>query len=621
MRPQAARIAAPHRGRGLRVRVPALDVQDLRLRYREEGVAQPLVLAAHLQHLSLKQLDTAGTGPAALALQATSGDGSIQADAKLALSPARVTGRVRATRLDVEPFQPLLARIAAVRLRAGQLSATTRVEYRAASSPAIRLDGRAQLTALRVDEARGSGLVLAWKQAQANDIVFTSQPARLTVGNVQIEAPQGTLEITRDRKLNLALLLRRRPATPPGSPASGRARAGTPLEVRVDRLHLADGVLHFADRSLVLPFERDIEGLEATLVNLSSRPGERAQLEAGGRIAPYGEAKASGAVALAAPLQFTDVRAQFENVKVPPLSPYTITFAGRAVAAGTLWLDVRYRIVNGQLDGDNDLSIQDLQLGERVQARKPVDLPLDLAVALLTDEQGRFRLRVPVRGDLRNPHFDYASVIGNAITETLGRVVTAPFRFVGRLFGGGERMQVIAFPAGSAQLTPPEQDKLNRVARMLKKRPRVALAVQAGIAPQADAQALREELVSRAVARRSGLAVGEDETPGPVPFSREQTRRAIVQLAEERLGGGAVGTPGGPGSATDAYYETLFRRLVEAQPLPPLAELGRRRNQSVVSYLEQQGVTAARLAPEDPRQVQATEDEVETQLRLRAGGG
>jgi hypothetical protein len=622
-----AEAQAPQRGRasrnaGLRIRVPAIDVQDVGLRYRETAGAEPLVLAARIQRLSLRQLDTASRKPATFALQARAGDGTLQADGKVEASAPVLSSTLKLTGVALEPLQPLLARIAAVRLRSGQLSATAQLDYRGGGSPTFRLDGNAQLAGLRVDEARGGDVVLAWKQAQAQDISFTSRPARLSVGNVEIDAPRGKLEITRDRKLNFALLLNRPQAA--AQPATGTAsarRKAAPLAVRVDRLHLADGVLHFADRSLVLPFERDIESLEATLVNLASSPGERTQIEAGGRIAPYGEAKANGAVTLAAPLQFTDIRAQFSDVKVPPLSPYTITFAGRAVAAGTLWLDIRYRIVNGQLEGTNNISIQDLQLGERVQARKPIDLPLDLAVALLTDDQGRFRVSVPVRGNLRNPHFDYASVIGNAITDTLGRVVAAPFHFVGQLFGGGERLQAIAFPVGSAQLAPPEQDKLNTVARMLKERPRVALAVRAGIAPGADAQAMREEIVAREIARRSGIELRDDEDPGPVPFSSDRTRRAIAQLASERLGGAALGTSAGPGAASNAYYESLYRRLVQAQPLPALDELGRRRNQSVVDYLAKNGVPAQRIAPEDPRQVQATQDEVETQLRLRAGGG
>src|SRR5690606_18541460 len=105
-----------------------------------------------------------------------------------------------------------------------------------------------------------------------------------------------------------------------------------------------------------------------------------------GRVQPYGAARASGSIQLAAPREFTDIRAEFNNVPLPKLSPYTITFAGRAVAEGTLWLDLEYRIVDGNLVGQNGITMQDLRLGERVQAPRALDLPLELAAALLTDE-------------------------------------------------------------------------------------------------------------------------------------------------------------------------------------------------------------------------------------------
>ena len=65
---------------------------------------------------------------------------------------------------------------------------------------------------------------------------------------------------------------------------------------------------------------------------------------------------------------------------MPPLSPYAATFAGRKIASGRLWLDLRYKIVKSELAGENKIVMQDFTLGERVEFPDALDLPVDLAV-------------------------------------------------------------------------------------------------------------------------------------------------------------------------------------------------------------------------------------------------
>ena len=78
----------------------------------------------------------------------------------------------------------------------------------------------------------------------------------------------------------------------------------------------------------------------------------------------------------------------------------------------------------------------------------------------------------------------------------------------------------------------------------------------------------------------------------------------------------------GRGGETDAYYEDLYRRLLEKQTLPATPrELAQQRNEQIVEYLSRSGVAPRRITAGDPEQVEATEDAVETELRLKAGGG
>ena len=101
---------------------------------------------------------------------------------------------------------------------------------------------------------------------------------------------------------------------------------------------------------------------------------------------------------------------------------------------------------------------------------------LDLAIAVLEDSNGVIDLDLPITGSLDDPQFSYGRLIWKAITNVLTRVVTAPFRALGSLLGrDADKAGEIQFDPGSAALAPPEQEKLQKIAQALAKRPALRL--------------------------------------------------------------------------------------------------------------------------------------------------
>ena len=79
-----------------------------------------------------------------------------------------------------------------------------------------------------------------------------------------------------------------------------------------------------------------------------------------------------------------------------------------------------------------------------------MDLPLDMAISLLQDGEGKIDLKLPIKGDLDNPEFEIKSVVQKAIGNLIGGIVTAPFTFIGSLFDiDGEKLKVINFETRS----------------------------------------------------------------------------------------------------------------------------------------------------------------------------
>jgi hypothetical protein len=197
---------------------------------------------------------------------------------------------------------------------------------------------------------------------------------------------------------------------------------------------------------------------------------------------------------------------------------------------------------------------------------------------------------------------------------------------LGSLLGGGPPPETVAFDPGSARLLPPEREKLARVAKSLQQRPQLRVVVQGSHDPERDGRALREAAVRQELAKRLGLAPAP--APGgvapPLPFEDARLQRALEAMLEERAGADAAGQFAadferqtrrrpdrvnallavvGRGSADRQFYEAIFQRLVESQPLDAAAlhDLARRRGAAVAEALGgATGLPAERIGQKDP---------------------
>jgi len=177
-----------------------------------------------------------------------------------------------------------------------------------------------------------------------------------------------------------------------------------------------------------------------------------------------------------------------------------------------------------------------LTLGEKVASPEARDLPLDLAIGILQDSDGRIELGLPISGSLDDPSFSYGGIVWQAIANVLSKIATAPFHALGALFGGDEKFENIAFGAGNAQLTPPEREKLVRLAEVLAKRPALSISVH-GVYADTDRVALQDMQLRRTVAGMSGQHLEAGEDPGPVSTRQPKVQKALESLFSDSLGG------------------------------------------------------------------------------------
>ena len=577
--------------------------------------------------------------------------GLLTAKGKFVPGTGAVDAQLNLQQLTLAPVQPLLAQHVKLKLAGGTLSGSGRLTTGggAPKAPKVRYEGGVDIAGLVLNETDGKRFA-SWKSVRADKLTASVGPDFVDIPELRVVEPNAQLIIENDRSLNAQRLLVKapEPATAPAPATASAPAAAAPdaaFPVRVRRVRLQNAKLDFADLSLRPQFAAKIYELNGVITGLSTKRDARSQIELDGRIDEFGLARVRGQLNPFAPTDNTDLNVVFKNVDMVSASPYTMKFAGYKVAEGKISLDLQYKVRNRQLDGTNQIVLDKLTLGERIDSPDALKLPLELALAILKDSDGRIDLGLPVSGDMNDPQFSYGALIWKAVGNVLTKIVTAPFRALGNLLGiSADKLESIDFDAGSAVLLPPEREKLKQVAQILAKREQLKLAVP-GQYSDTDGAALRAQAVRRAVAAKAGIKLEAGEEPGPLNLGERKVRGALRELYGERFGKAELNNQkkaaesavpataaaaaaassataakipvlqrlgklieGEPQVAdTGAFYNGLREQLEARQPLPAdaLNKLGAQRSAAILAALQQDGTPAARVSAGAPEKTQA----------------
>lgn len=500
----------------------------------DESPAKPVRLdltkgRVALRDLSL-DLDKAVPVEAGFALKQ---GGSFSASGSV--TPGKTQGRLdlKLTALSLKPFAPYVNQVARLDLQSGAASTRGKLAF-APGKGAMRLDydGGFSVDELAITEEDTGEAFLGWKKLSSDSLDLALAPNRLRMTELVAQNPFGKVIIFEDKTINLKRILRSSaPAegAAPSAPAEAaapvaEAKPATPgpaaepaFPVAVERVRIVDANAEFADLSLTPQFGTRMHDLSGVITGLSTDTRTTAQVELDGKVDDYGSARVRGSIQPFQATEFTDITLAFRNLEMTRLTPYSGKFAGRRIDSGKLSVDLEYKIKQRQLAGENKFIVNKLRLGERVDSPDAVNLPLDLAIALLEDSNGVIDLDLPVSGSLDDPKFSYGKIIWKAIVNVLTKLVTAPFRALGKLLGvNSEKFEAVDFDPGSSILLPPEQEKLKTLAEALNKRPALTVTLVPGYDPDADRRALQVAEIRREAVAVAGIKLAPGEAPGPV---------------------------------------------------------------------------------------------------------
>jgi hypothetical protein len=498
-----------------RLDLDELSVERGSVALEDLAVADPLRLTVAPIQLKAEKLSTAKGQRGNVSLRATvDKSGTLAASGPLSLEPLAANLRIDARTLNFAPAQRYVDDKVNVTVTSGALSAKGAAAFELSPSGAIKASYKGDVAVsdfASVDKPTTQDL-LKWKSLALGAIDFNLEPLKVAVEDVALADFYARIILSAEGRLNLQDLAKPpgavATATPPKpeapAPAGGAKKppaaaaqpaVGLPPGIRIGKITLQGGNVNFSDFFIKPNYTANLTGVGGGVTEMTpERPGDvelRAKIENTAPVEILGRVNP-----LAADL-FLDIKASAKDIELPPMSPYSIKYAGYGIERGKLSVNVKYHIENRKLAAENNIYLDQLTFGEKVDSPTATKLPVTLAVALLKDRNGVIDVNLPISGSLDQPEFSVIGIIFQVIGNLITKAVTAPFALLGAAFGGGEELAYLEFPPGSAALDGEDVGKLKNLTKALTERPGLKLDVAGRVDPEADREGLKRASIER----------------------------------------------------------------------------------------------------------------------------
>lgn len=436
--------------------------------------------------------------------------GSLELSSEVGLDPPRARARLGLVDFPLAPLQPYVTPFARLQVKSGRLSVEGRVEAQWDGELRASFEGTSRVDDLRTIDPVGGTDFVKWTSLGLEGISFSLTPPALTVRAVQIDAPYARVLIREDLSSNIGDVFANGQVSPGPSEADASSAPPGQMDIRVGVVRVRDGSINFADLSVSPRFVAGIQALQGRIEELATTALGRGNVELRGRVDRYAPVIIRGQLRPFSEGSPSSISLDFRNMEMTTLTPYAARFAGHTIEKGKLDVKLEYTVRGPEIEGHNDVVIDQLTLGDRVESPEAVKLPVKLAVALLKDKDGKIEIDLPVRGRLDDPEFKVGPVVWKAVLNLMEKAVLSPFAAIGGLFSARGEQAEVAFLVGTSTTAPEVAADLARLEAALLEKSALVLEID-GRWSDEDKDALADQALDALLTELSLRA----DVPGP----------------------------------------------------------------------------------------------------------
>ncbi|MEO6920375.1 MAG: DUF748 domain-containing protein [Collimonas sp.] len=511
-------------------------ISDSSVAYLDNAVKPAVKLRADGINLTAENVSSKLDKPIKIALRTQlNKSGKLSVDGSVAAQMKSVALDIDAQNLPVPALQPYFTDFLNVTLSSGLASTKGKLSLVLPSGRQEMVtgyNGTLRLANFRVLDKETSADFLKWKMLDVSGINANIGGPRqnVTLAKIALEDFYARIILSDKAKLNLQDIVVSKNA-PPGAPAPSltSAQAGdssgpapekvskpttegsttvapivaAPLKdnapvIKIGQVVIKGGNINYTDNFVKPNYTANMTGMNGTVGAIASDKPAPAPIDINGKIDNDAPVAISGSLNPLFKPMFLDIKASANGVELPRLTPYAAKYAGYAIEKGKLSMDVNYHIENDKLVAQNNVRIDQLTFGDKIDSPTATKLPVLLAVALLKDRNGQININLPISGTLSDPEFSIGGIIVRIFINLIVKAVTSPFALISSAFGGGgDELGYAEFAPGSATLSAATQSKLDTIAKALDDRPALKLDLIGRVDPKTDTDGVRQQVLNR----------------------------------------------------------------------------------------------------------------------------
>ena len=398
---------------------------------------------------------------------------NLDVDSKIKIEPLDVSAKIKLNDTNLPKYFAYAKPFLEADLASGQLESSAEISY----AKDIKADAKVSIKDIRLNGKKSEKLI-AFKSLDLEKISFAKND--LAISGVSLNSPFIKAHLSKERKFNLSQIVKedKNKAKTEAKPESKKAASKKEDELKfsVKNFSLKNGEVDFSDASLFMPFATTISKLNGKLTDIDKKHPSSGEFQ--GVVGKNGFAQITAKLFPFELKQNTDIKLDFKDIDLTNITPYSGQFVGYKIKKGKLNLNLNYSVIDSKLNGSNFINFDSLTLGEKVDSKDAVNLPLSLAISILSDQNNQINIDLPVEGNLDDPDFKYGGVIWAAVKKLFADITLAPFRFLGNALGlGSKDLSSIDFLAGSSELISSEAPKIADFIKLTGSKPKMKLSI------------------------------------------------------------------------------------------------------------------------------------------------
>ncbi len=520
------------------VDVKRIALDDWGVRVEDRTLSPAVVLNAEPLSLKVEGLSTAKGSRAKLNLQAAVNKrGKVGIGGTLGLAPLAGNLDVDLKAVDLAMLQPYVTEKVKIAITRGNVTSRGKLAFELPAAGSVKGGFKGNFTVgdfASVDKLNAADF-LKWKSLYFGGMDIRLSPLAVSIDEIALSDfytrlilnAQGGLNIreitaqqAKEAKDQQVAAARENGGTVPPVPVVvAPATKAEPLPpILIKRITLQGGNIAYSDRFIKPNYDANLTGMGGRLTGLSSDPNTIAELDLRGRVDNAAPVEVIGKLNPFRQDKALDIKASVKDFELSGVSTYAAKYVGYGIEKGKLSATLNYKIEDRKLTATNQVFLDQLTFGDKVDSPDALKLPVLLAVSLLKNSKGEIDLDLPVGGSLDDPQFSIGGIVVKVIVNLIGKAITSPFALLGSVFGGNsEELAWLDFDAGFSRLADGSETKLKAIARAMNEKTSLKLDITGRIDPETDREGLmRAVMLSKVEAlkikdmARKGESLGEE---------------------------------------------------------------------------------------------------------------